>query len=113
MAEDCRGQAQLEFIALLPVLIGLALLALQLMVFGYSQSLADGAAEAGAVAIAGGRPAAPAARAALPGWAGSRVDVAVEGGRVEIALRPPALMPVLGGRLEARSVAWVRGDGDG
>ncbi|MGB3098912.1 MAG: hypothetical protein WBB30_06420 [Solirubrobacterales bacterium] len=108
MAERTRGQAQVEFIALLPALVGLAVLALQLMAFGYSQSLADGAAEAGAVAIAGGRPAAPAARAALPGWADSRVEVDVAGGSVEVALRPPALLPVLGGRLQAHSVAWVR-----
>jgi len=63
MAERAAGQAQVEMIAVLPLLAGLAVVALQLMAFGYAQSLADGSAEAGAVAIAAGRPAAAAARA--------------------------------------------------
>lgn len=111
MAERSPGQAQIEIIATLPLLIAVAAVVLQLMAFGYSQSLADGSAEAGAVAVAAGRPAAAAARAALPGWAGSRIGVDVNGGRVEVELRPPTLVPGLAGRLTARSVAWVRGAG--
>jgi hypothetical protein len=107
MAERAAGQAQVEMIAVLPLLAGLAVLALQLMAFGYAQSLADGSAEAGAVAIAAGRPAAAAARAALPGWAGSRVDVEIDGARVQVELKPPEIVPGLGGRLTARSTAWI------
>lgn len=114
MAERSAAQAQVELIVVLPLLAGLAVLTLQLLAFGYAQSLADGSAEAGAVAIAAGRPPAAAARAALPGWAGSRVDVETDGARVEVELRPPALVPGLAGRLTARSAAWIRpaaGDG--
>jgi hypothetical protein len=108
MAERANGQAEVEMIAVLPLLAGLAVVALQLMAFGYAQSLADGSAEAGAVAIAAGRPAAAAARAALPGWAGSRVEVEVDGARIEVELRPPTLVPGLAAHLTARSAAWIR-----
>jgi pilus assembly protein CpaE len=101
------GQAQLELLGLIPVLLAVGLVLIQLMAFGYSQSLADGSAEAGAVAIAAGRDGEPAARAALPGWGRGRVDVGIDGGRVEVALRAPVLLPGLGDRLVARSVAWV------
>jgi len=112
MAERAGGQAQVELIFVLPLLAALAVIALQLMAFGYAQSLADGSAEAGAVAIAAGRPPAAAARAALPGWAGSRVDVVIDGARVEVELRPPVLVPGLAGRLTARSAAWIGPAGD-
>jgi hypothetical protein len=46
MAE--RGQATVELVAALPALLLAALVALQLLVAGYSLTLADGAAEAGA-----------------------------------------------------------------
>lgn len=102
------GQAQIELIAGLPVLLLAALIALQLLAVGYSQSLADGAAEAGAIASADGRDSAEAARAGLPGWADSRVDVAAEDGEVTVELDTPALLPGLGGRLEVSSTAYAR-----
>lgn len=112
MAEERdSGQAQLELIAGLPLLVLAAVVALQLLAVGYAQSLADGAAEAGALAAADGRDPAAAARAGLPGWARGRVDVEVEGGRVAVELEPPALLPGLGGRLGVSSDAWARPDG--
>ena len=51
------------------------LVAFQLLAAGYALTLADGAAEAGALALASGRPAAEAARDALPGWAADDVEV--------------------------------------
>ena len=69
------GQASIELVAGLPALLLAALLALQLLAAGYALTLADGAAEAGALALASGRSAADAARGALPGWA--KDDVAV------------------------------------
>ena len=105
------GQAQLELIAGLPLLALAAVIALQLLAVGYSQSLADGAAEAGAIAVADGREPAAAARAGLPGWARDRVEVDVDGGRVEVELDPPAIVPGLGGRLGVSSDAWARPDG--
>ena len=112
MAEDREsGQAQLELIAGLPLLALAAVIALQLLAVGYSQSLADGAAEAGAIAAADGREPAAAARAGLPGWARDRVEVDVDGGRVKVELDPPAIVPGLGGRLGVSSDAWARPDG--
>ena len=80
MAE--RGQATVEAIAALPALILAGLLSLQLLAAGYALTLADGAAESGALALAAGRPAVAAARGALPGWAHERVRVSISGGEV-------------------------------
>ncbi len=91
-----RGQATVELVAGLPALLLAALVALQLLATGYALTLADGAAEAGALALAAGRPAAPAARAALPGWARERVSVSVERGRVTV--RGEAAVTARGGR---------------
>lgn len=102
------GQAQLELLAALPALIAAGLVVLQLMSVGYSQSLADGSAEAGAIALTAGASAQAAARGALPGWAASRVEITVDGGRVAVELRPPELLPGLGERLAVSSAAWVR-----
>jgi hypothetical protein len=102
------GQAQLELVASLPILIAAALVVLQLMSVGYAQSLADGSAEAGALALAAGRPAESAARSAVPGWAASRVEAEINGGRVRVRLRPRSLLPGLGSRLSVDSEAWAR-----
>lgn len=102
------GQAQLELIAGVPALLLAAFIALQLLAIGYAQTLADGAAEAGAIAAADGRDPEAAAIAGLPGWADGRIDVDVDGGQVEVALDPPALIPGLGGRLGVESEAYAR-----
>lgn len=102
------GQAQLELIAGLPLLLLAALVALQLLAVAYSQSLADGAAEAGAIAAADGRDELQAARDGLPGWASSRVDVDADAGRVEVELEPPALLPGLAGHLGVSSTAYAK-----
>lgn len=106
----CGGQAQLELVAGIPVLLVAALVALQLLAVGYSQSLADGAAEAGAIASADGRDPVAAARAGLPGWARERIDVEAEGGRVQVGLSPPALLPGLSGHLGVSSRAYARSE---
>lgn len=106
MAE--RGQATVELVAALPVLLLAALVALQLLVAGYALTLADGAAEAGALALASGGSAAEAARAALPGWAEDDVSVAVEGGTVSVRLRPPSPIEALAERLSVSSSAAAR-----
>lgn len=106
MAE--RGQATVELVAALPALLLAAFVALQLLAAGYALTLADGAAEAGALALASGEPAAEAARAALPGWAADDVAVAVEGGRVSVRLRPPSPIEALAERLAVSSSAAAR-----
>ncbi len=108
---DQRGQASIELVAALPALLLAALLALQLLAAGYALTLADGAAEAGALALASGQPAADAVRAALPGWARDNVDVAVAGGRVDVTLRPPSPLPSVAERLAVSSSAAVRPGG--
>lgn len=107
-ARGSAGQAQLELLAALPALIAAGLILLQLMSVGYSQSLADGSAEAGAIALTAGASAQDAARGALPGWAASRVEVTVADGRVAVELQPPELLPGLGERFEVSSSAWAR-----
>ena len=106
MAE--RGQATVELVAALPALLLAALVALQLLVAGYALTLADGAAEAGALALASGGSAAEAARAALPGWAEDDVSVAVEGDMVSVRLRPPSPIEALSERLAVSSSAAAR-----
>ena len=86
-----RGQATVELVAALPALLLAGYVAFQLLAAGYALTLADGAAEAGALALASGRPASAAARDALPGWADEDVEVSVSGGRVTVRLRPPSL----------------------
>jgi hypothetical protein len=103
-----RGQASIEVLAGIPALLLAGLIALQLLATGYSLTLADGAAEAGAMALAAGRPAAPAVREALPGWARDRVGVEVDGGRLTVRLRPPSPIGAVGRHLELRSSVWVR-----
>jgi hypothetical protein len=109
MAE--RGQASVEAIAALPALLLAGLICLQLLAAGYSLTLADGAAESGALALAAGRSAADGARDALPGWARDRYRVSVTGGEVVVRLRPPSPFPVLADRLAVTSSAHVRTPG--
>lgn len=102
------GQATVELIAALPALLLAGLVALQLLAVGYALTLADGAAEAGALALATGRPAKAAARDALPGWAEERVSVSVRGGWVSVRVRPPSPIVALAERLAVTSSAAVR-----
>lgn len=103
-----RGQATVELLAALPALVLAGLLALQLLVAGYALTLADGAAEAGALALASGDSAAEAAREALPGWAEDRVAVEVKGGAVSVRLHPPSPIETLSDRLAVTSSAIAR-----
>lgn len=85
------GQATVEAVAGIGALMLAALLCFQLLATGYSATIADGAAAAGAVALIQGRPVEPAVRDALPGWARNRVSVSRSGMVVRVRLRPPAL----------------------
>lgn len=101
------GQATLELLGLLPVLLAVALAATQLLAVGYSTVLAGNAAEAAALALAGGGDPRAGAREALPGWSRAHARVLVSGGRVEVRLRPPALLNSLVDRLEVSASAAV------
>jgi len=103
-----RGQATVELVAALPALLLSALVALQLLAAGYALTLADGAAEAGALALSSGGSATEAARGALPGWAEEDVAIAVEGGEVTVRLRPPSPFRAVAERLQVSSSAAAR-----
>lgn len=105
---DEGGQSTVELVAALPALLLAGLLALQLLATGYALTLADGAAEAGALALASGGRAKKAARDALPDWAEDDIEVSVEGGRVVVRLPPPSPLPALADRLAVTSAATAR-----
>ena len=105
MRSDARGQASVELLGALPVVLLLGFVLLQLLALGYSSVLAGQAAEAGALAVAAHADGVEAARAAVPGWSRVRMRVAVTGGRVEVRMRPPAALNALARKLEVRAVA--------
>jgi hypothetical protein len=102
------GQAAVELLAGLPALLLAGLIAFQLLAVGHSLTLADGAAEAGAMARVAGADPEEAAREALPGWARDRVRVDAGGGAVAVELRPPSVLPQLAEHLRVTSRVWVR-----
>lgn len=102
------GQATVEVLAAIPVVLLAGLLALQLLLAGYALTLADGAAEAGALALAAGRPAMSAAREALPGWAEDDAEVSVRGGEVTVRLSPPSPLRQVADRLAVSGTAFAR-----
>jgi len=103
-----RGQASIEAIGAIPLVMLAGAIALQLLLAGYALTLADGAAEAGALALSAGRPARAAIEDSLPAWAARRADVAVHGGEVTVRLRPPSLLPFVGDGLAVASSGYAR-----
>ncbi len=108
MIGEETGQASVELVAGLPALLLAALVALQLLAAGYALTVADGAAEAGALALASGRPAEAAVRSALPGWARDDVTVSVRGGEVLVQLQPPSPLRAVAEQLTVTSTAAAR-----
>jgi hypothetical protein len=102
-----RGQASLELLGLLPLLVAVALAAAQLLAVGYSSVLAGNAAEAGALALAGGGDPRAGAREALPGWSRAHARVSVSGGEVRVQLRPPTLLRALADQFEVSATTAV------
>jgi hypothetical protein len=102
-----NGQAAVELLGALPVLLVLGLAVAQLLAVGYAAVLAGNAAEAGALALAARADAEASVRNALPGWSRAGASVNVAGGRVTVRLRPPSLMSALARRLEVASTASV------
>ena len=102
-----RGQASVELLGVLPLLVAVALTVMQLLAVGYAGVLAGSSAEAGALALAAGGDAEAGVREALPGWTRTQADVDVSGGEVKVRLRPPSLLRVLSQRLEVSAHAAV------
>ena len=103
-----RGQASVELLGAVPVVLLLGLVLLQLLAVGYAAVLAGNAAESAALAIADGGQAAAAARDAVPGWSRAGMRVTVRGGRVEVRMRPPSALEALARKLEVTADATVR-----
>jgi hypothetical protein len=102
-----RGQASVELLGALPVVLVLGLVLLQLLAVGYASVLAGNAAEAGALAVASGGEASKAAHAAVPDWSKAGMAVDVKGGRVEVRMRPPSALEALARKLEVQAAATV------
>jgi len=94
-----RGQASVEVVGLLPLLVGIGFGIFQLLAAGAAHEAADGAAEAGAVALLQDAEPRAAARDALPGWSRGRARIEVAGRRVEVRVRPRGPVPALTRRL--------------
>ena len=103
------GQASVELIGAVPILIALGLIAFQLLAVGYAAVLAGSAAEAGALALAAGSDPEAGVREALPGWSRARARVSVAGDTVRVDVRPPSPLAVLARRLEITARASVEG----
>ncbi len=101
------GQASVELLGVLPLVIALGLAVFQLLSVGYASVLAGNAAEAGALALAAGGDPRAGVREALPGWSRTDAEVQVRGGEVGVRLRPPALLRALGERLTVTGRAAV------
>jgi hypothetical protein len=86
------GQAAVELVVVVPLLIALVAVVAQLCIAGYALWSAGDAARAGARAAHVGGNAEAAALSALPGWleTGAEVD---DAGPVEVRVEAPALLP--------------------
>lgn len=102
------GQASIEAVAGIAVLLLAGLLCFQLLATGYSATVVDGAATAGAVALVQGKPVEAAVRDALPGWARTRVSVRRFGERVEVTIHPPTPFAALSDRISLTSTAFAK-----
>ena len=99
------GQATVEAIAVLPLLVLVALAGGQALAARSASTLAAGAAEAGAVALLQDRDPAAAARAALGDPAGRASRVEVRGRGVRVRVRPRTVVPGVAGLLTANATA--------
>lgn len=106
-AARSRGQATVELLGALPAILLTGLVVFQLLAVGYAKVLAGNAAEAAAIAVAGGGEARGAARAAVPGWSRARMRVESRAGRVVIRMRPPSPLRAVGRALEVEATAAV------
>ena len=101
------GQASVELLGALPALIVVSFVLFQMLAVGHAAVMAGTAAEAGALALAGGGDARASARQAVPHGARARLRVAVERGLVRVQLRPFSPLRVVGERLEVEAEAAV------
>jgi Flp pilus assembly protein TadG len=87
------GQATIETVVLLPVLLAVLLGAWQLVLAGWTLVACESAARAGARASLTRSPVTAAALADLPGPMRADAAVTVAGGRVVVRVRVPSVIP--------------------
>ena len=87
------GQATIETVVLLPVLLAVLLAAVQLLLAGWALVASESAARAGARAALAGSPTQAAARAELPPAMRPGASVRVGSGRVVVRVRVPSVVP--------------------
>jgi hypothetical protein len=102
-----RGQASVELLGGLPVLLVAGLVAFQLLAVGYAKVIAGSAAEAGALAMAAGGDPQAGVRESLPGWSRARARVRAGYGRVRVSLHPPSPLRIVARQLEVTAEAAV------
>jgi hypothetical protein len=102
------GQAAVELVGAAALLAIAGLVAFQVLATGHAVAVADGAAEAAALALANGRDPERAAGAAAPGWPRRAMRVDRDGGTVRVTLAPRTPLGILRGRLRVSSRAWIR-----
>ena len=101
------GQATVELVALLPLLLVIAFAAAALLASHIAGEQAGQAAEAGAVALLQGGDPREAARRALSAGARRRADIAVHDRRVTVRVRPNLPLAALERPLAGEAVADV------
>jgi len=106
---DDRGQASVELLGGAVVVVLAGLIGLQLLGAGYAAVMADQAAEAAGLAALNGRSPEAAARAAVPGWPDSAMDVSRHGDAVSVTLRTPSPLRILRRRLSFESSVSLPG----
>ena len=107
-----RGQAAVELVGAAALLTIAGLAAFGVLSAGHAVAVADGAAEAAALALANGHDPEPAARAAAPGWPRQAVRLQRDGGMIRVTLVPRTPLGILRGRLRVTAQAWVRRPGE-
>jgi hypothetical protein len=102
--DDDGGQASVELVALLPLILGIGLLLVQGVVVGWAEWSAGGAARAAARAHAVGAAPLPAARGAVAGGLRGATSVVTRSDHVRVRVRVPTLVPGVSlGSVESRS----------
>ena len=105
---SARGQASVELVGAAVALMIAGLAVFQVLAVGRMAAIADGAAEAAAIALVNGGDPGAAARDAAPGWARDRVHVRERSGRVTVTLATPAVLRAVPGPLRVTAEAAVR-----
>ena len=100
-----RGQATVELVALLPLVLAVALAAATVLAGQAASEQAGQAAVAGAIALVQGNDARAAARTAIPEEVRGRADITISGSRVTVSFRPRLPLGFLETALEATATA--------